>query len=79
MVVADAGRLLGIGLALGIPLALLAGRATGSASFLFGLSAYDPATLVAACTLLAASGVAASVIPARQASRLSALAALRHD
>ena len=39
----------------------------------------DPFTLAAACALLAAVAVAASFVPARSASRLDPLAALRQE
>ncbi len=79
MVVDDAGRLLAVGLAAGLVLAVAAGRIAGSASLLFNLTPHDPATLVAACALLTVIAAAASVIPARRAARLDALVALRHE
>jgi ABC-type antimicrobial peptide transport system permease subunit len=66
---------LAAGLALGIPSALVAGRLLQAN--LFGVSAHDPATLVVSIAVLAASAVAAAVIPARRAATLDPVRALR--
>ena len=65
------------GLALGMLGALAAGRAMSS--ILYGVSRNDPATF--ALTAAAVAGVAAlaSYLPARRASRLDPLAALRSE
>ena len=47
------------------------------ASLLYGVTAHDPATLMAACGLLAAVALAASCVPARQAMRVEPMVALR--
>jgi predicted permease len=77
MVMREAGRLLGIGIAAGAGLSLVAGR--GARSLLFGLKPYDPLTLVGAALLLALIAAAASFLPARRASRLDPMAALRDE
>jgi ABC-type lipoprotein release transport system permease subunit len=46
---------------------------------LFGLGAADPIALVAACIILAAIAAAASYIPARRASRVDPMVALRYE
>jgi ABC-type lipoprotein release transport system permease subunit len=46
---------------------------------LFGLKPHDPSTLIGARVLLTAIGPMASFPPARRASRLDPLSALRHD
>jgi predicted permease len=79
MVARDAGRLLAIGLTIGVILALIAGRSASSTSLLFGLSPYDPLTLVGACVLLGGIAGAGCLVPARRASKLDALIALRHE
>ncbi len=79
MVARDAGRLLASGLAIGLVLALIAGRGASSTSLLFGVTAYDPPTLVGACLLLGAIAGFGCLIPARRASKLDALIALRHE
>jgi predicted permease len=77
MIVREASKLLGIGLAAGIILSLLAARAAGT--LLFGLQSYDPATLVLAVLALAAVTIAASLIPANRAARLDPMIALREQ
>lgn len=65
------------GLAVGLPLALACGRLV--ASMLFGVTPADGGTILAASVLLAGVAVAAGLLPARRASRMEALAALRAD
>jgi predicted permease len=77
MVMRDAGRMLIIGLVIGAALALTAGR-TASA-LLFGLTWYDPFTLLAACGLLLGIAAVASFLPARQAAKLDPMSALRYE
>ena len=75
LVLRDTAAMLAIGLVLGTGLALMAGR--GASSMLFGLQAYDAATLTFAALLLAAIAVLASLLPALKASRLNPVDALR--
>jgi putative ABC transport system permease protein len=75
LVLREAALLLGIGLAVGIGLTLWAGRA--AATMLYGLKPYDPLTLGSAIALLAAVALLASYAPARRASRLDPMDALR--
>jgi ABC-type antimicrobial peptide transport system permease subunit len=63
------------GLALGVLLALAAGRALSG--LLVGVSATDPLTFLLVCAALTACAAAASLAPARRASRLSVMTALR--
>ena len=77
LVMRDSAVMLCVGVVIGTALALFAGRAAGS--LLFGLKAYDPATLGFAIGLLAVIAVIASWLPARKASRLDPVAALRCD
>jgi len=77
LIMRGAASLLAIGLAIGVALSLLAGRAAGA--LLFGLKPYDPFTLATAALLLAAIGALAAFVPARRASRLAPLAALRYE
>ena len=64
-----------LGVAAGIPLALGASRV--AQGLLFGLRATDAATLTAAAGVMVAVGLLAAYIPARRASRIDPLAALR--
>ncbi|MGH9744122.1 MAG: ADOP family duplicated permease [Candidatus Acidiferrum sp.] len=77
LVLRESLLLLAIGLAIGVALALSVSSA--AASLLFGLKAYDPATLIMATVLLAAIALAASYIPALQASKLDPMDALRNE
>jgi len=77
MVVQEAGRLLVIGVAAGTVLSLVAGR--GAGALLFGLKPYDPLTLLAASALLAAIAALASFVPARRASKVDPMVALRYE
>ena len=63
------------GLAIGIPL-VLAGSHYVKA-FLFGVAPNDPGAIAIAVGVLLASGLLASFIPARRASRIDPLSAMR--
>jgi ABC-type antimicrobial peptide transport system permease subunit len=75
LVLREALLLLTAGLVIGTGLALWAGRA--ATALLFGLKPNDVATFVAAAILLAGVTVAAGYIPARRASRMDPMNALR--
>jgi len=77
MMMRDASRLLIVGLILGIGASLWA--TPTAATLLFGLEPHDPATLIGACLLLTIVTAAASFIPARDASRLDPVRALRQE
>ena len=77
LIMLEAAILLGIGLAAGTVLALLAVRAT--ATLLFGLKARDPETFVLSVALLAIVSLAASALPAYRAARMDPLNALREE
>jgi predicted permease len=65
----------GLGLAIGIPAALLGGHFM--ASQLYGVSTYDPLTLAAAVVILSAFAAIAGFIPARRAATIEPMTALR--
>jgi predicted permease len=77
MVMRESGRLLALGILIGTTLSLMAGRWAGS--LLFGLKPYDPLTLVTAGVLLAAIAAVASFLPARRASKVDPMVALRYE
>ena len=68
---------LGIGVALGVPAAIAAGRLLQSK--LFAVSPHDPAVLGAAIGMLALSATAAALIPARRAATIDPVRALRNE
>ena len=65
------------GLVLGVPAALLGARLISAQ--LFGLSPTDPLTLVGAAIVLAGVAMLAGYLPARRASRVNPLNALRYE
>jgi predicted permease len=67
----------GLGLAIGIPAALLGGHLM--ASQLYGVSTYDPFTLAAAVLVLSACAAIAGFIPARRAASIEPMNALRTE
>ena len=70
-------RLLVIGVAIGLAGSILLTRTL--ASQLFGVSPYDPATLAGVVALLFAAGFAACFFPARAATRVDPMTALRYE
>ena len=68
---------LALGLALGTPAALAAGRLLQST--LFGVSGQDPSVLAVAVVLLAVAAGVAALLPARRASSIDPVQALRGD
>ena len=77
LILREAGVLLAVGLGVGLLLTLAGGRAVSSV--LFGLKPYDPLTLAAAAALLAVVAAAASYLPARRATKVDPMTALRYE
>jgi predicted permease len=77
LVLRDTVRLIAFGVALGVPMAIVASGLI--ARMLFGVTPTDPATLGAAVLVLAAVAMLAGYLPARRASRVDPLVALRHE
>ena len=75
LVLTEAGALVAIGVAIGLACSAMASR--GLASLLFGLSPIDPVAFGGASLLLAAVAFGAGYLPARRASRLDPVIALR--
>jgi ABC-type antimicrobial peptide transport system permease subunit len=77
MLMRDAMRPVTLGIALGITGAIALTRVL--AAMLFGVSATDAATYVVACAVLAGAAMIASIVPARRALKVDAIAAIRGD
>src|SRR6185437_14008771 len=75
MVLHETLVLVAAGIVIGIPAALLLSRLT--ASLLYGIRPADPASIVAAIAIMLASAIAAAYFPARRASRIDPMQALR--
>ena len=76
LVLRQGGAMVGVGLAIGVIGALLLSRFMQS--LVFGIEARDPLTLIGACLTLAAVGVIASLGPARRATAVDPVIALRN-
>lgn len=77
MVLRETLALLLAGIAVGIPCALVATQLM--AKQLFGLSARDPLTLGIVALALLAVGILAGYLPARRATKVDPILALRHE
>jgi len=77
MIVRQAGALLGTGIVIGAVLALIAAQT--ARTMLFELKPSDPLTLAGATVLLSAVALMASYLPARRASRVDPMTALRDE
>jgi predicted permease len=69
--------LLGIGIGLGIPVTLAANHAIRAG--LFGLSPSDPVTLISAVLLIVVVTLVTAYFPARRATRIDPMVALRYE
>jgi predicted permease len=76
MVLRETMVLAAIGFAVGLPIAFASSHVLGH--LLFGISPTDPATLIVVSLTLAAVAAAAGYLPARRATRVDPLTALRH-
>jgi ABC-type antimicrobial peptide transport system permease subunit len=77
MVLRELAWILGIGLGTGVPAALVLTRYTKSQ--LFGVQAFDAVVVAGAVVVLTVTAIAAGYVPARRASRVSPLNALRYE
>jgi predicted permease len=77
MLLGQAGRLLLAGVAVGIVLSYAAVRLI--ASFLYGVKPHDVGTILVVTALLLACGLTAAYVPARRASRVDPMEALRTE
>ena len=77
MVLRESLLLLAIGLALGLPLAFASTRLIREQ--LFGITALDPGTFAVAIAVVAAMTIVAAWLPARRATKVDPMIALRCD
>jgi len=77
MVLREALTLIILGIAIGVPAALAASRLV--TTMLFGLKAADPLTIASAIGVLAAVVLVAGYIPARRATKVDPMVALRYE
>jgi len=77
LVVREGMLMVVIGIALGVGIALLAGKVLQG--WLYGIGAADPVTFVAVPAVLAAIAFLANLIPARRATRVDPMMALRYE
>ena len=77
LVIADGMKLVGCGLALGLGASLALGRVISH--MLFGISSPDPASLAVASVTLIAVALAACYLPARSATQIDPMNALRES
>ena len=77
MVIQEAMALVAVGIVIGVPVALAASRLI--ASVLYGLKSTDPLTIGSATVVLAAVALLAGYLPARRASRVDPMVALRYE
>jgi predicted permease len=77
LILRGAAMQIGIGLLIGIPTALLAGHLLQSQ--LYQVNGYDIRTIFAACGVFILSALAASALPARRASSVEPMQALRTE
>ena len=70
-------QLLLAGMAVGIPAALAASRLISS--MIYGVAGNDPSTILLSCSILVAVAALAAYSPARRASRIDPMAALRSE
>ena len=77
MVVAQGARVVVVGVAIGVGVALAFTRALGG--LLFGVKAVDALTFVLMSAAMLAIGLLASYVPARRASKVDPIESLRGD
>ncbi len=77
LVLGEAGRLIVVGIVVGLISAV--GAATLMKKLLFGVPAWDPATLVGVALVLACAALLASYFPARRAASVNPTEALRSE
>jgi len=77
LILRESGLILAVGLTVGSAAALVLG--SFMRSFVFGVAANDPATLLLAATVVIGVALAATYIPARRAATVDPAVALKHE
>jgi ABC-type antimicrobial peptide transport system permease subunit len=77
MILREALLLVGIGVLLGVPATMAATRLVGAQ--LFGLAPSDPPTFITAIVAISMVALLAAYFPARRASRVDPMVALRDE
>ncbi len=77
MVLAETLTTVGAGIAVGVPMGLAAVRLISAK--LFGVKAADPVAIMVAVLMMISVAAVASFLPARRASRVDPMVALRHE
>jgi predicted permease len=77
MILGEALRLAAVALIAGLPLAIAAGYSLRA--FLFGVTPMDPMALAGACAMLLLAALLAAYVPARRASAVDPIVALRWE
>ncbi len=77
MIFGEVSRIVGVGIAIAIPVVLVGGRLLSG--LLFGVSVMDPSVVIFSSSILLAVAAVAGFLPARRASRVDPMVALRCD
>jgi ABC-type antimicrobial peptide transport system permease subunit len=77
MIITEMSWLLVIGIAIGLPLTYGLGKLLNS--MLYGVKAFEPATVGVSLVFMALVALTAAYIPARRATRVDPLVALRYE
>ena len=77
MILRDVCLMAGAGLTIGVPLVLMGSRYVKS--FMYGIAPNDPLAIAGAVVLLLGAGLLAGFVPARRASHIDPLTAIRMD
>jgi len=77
VVLFEVARLVAIGFSVGLPICFSLARLVRSE--LFGVSNYDPVTLIVVCSVIAAIALASAALPARGAVKVDPMVALRYE
>jgi putative ABC transport system permease protein len=79
LIFGSGGRLVGVGIVVGVVMSLIAARLLGSQLNLFRVTATDPVTFCGVIILLGVVATAACLVPARRAGKVDPMVALRHE